>query len=83
VAASVKPIHFREDGTAVGFRWRYWVPAFLNPREMLLKPMTYHYHSKILRLCLLAIGVPDSAAKKHLGRRAAPQAGKERGALEV
>jgi len=41
--------------------------------------MTYHYHSTRLRLRLMAAGVPDWAAKMHLGRRAAVQTGNERG----
>ena len=83
VASGVKPIHFREAGTAVGFRSWYRMLAFPSPRGGLLKPMTYQYHSTSLRLRLMAAGVPDWAAKTQLGRRAAAQAGKERGASEA
>jgi len=82
VVAGVKKIHFRKASTAVSFHSCYRVLAFPSPRGGLLKPMMYHHDSTNLKLRLMAAGISDWVAKTHLGRRAAAQAGKERGAWE-
>lgn len=81
-AAGVEPRHIREAGDGVGF-WE-WLRGlvFPAPQGGRMKAMSYRYHKDSLRKTLTAPGLPDWSAKTHLGRRAAAQAGKERGVSE-
>ncbi|KAK1860159.1 hypothetical protein I4F81_002748 [Pyropia yezoensis] len=83
LAAGVRPAHFREAGTDVGWRvWYRWL-LFPAPNGGILKAMSYRYHNDAMRPVLMAQGVPDWAAKTHLMRKAAAQAGRQRGASEA
>lgn len=80
--AGVRPVHFREAGKTIGFWEWYRCLVFPGPNGGARKPMSYRYHNDNLKRVMMAAGVPDWAAKTHLCRRAAAQAGKERGAAE-
>lgn len=82
LAAGVRPAHFREAGEPTGFRLWYRCLVVPGPNGGTQKPISYRYHNENLKKVMMAAGVPDWAAKTHLCRRAAAQAGKERGAAE-
>jgi len=82
VAAGVRPAHFREAGTDVGFcEWQRCLVVPGSDGDQ-TKAMSYRYHNDRLGKVLMAQGVPDWAAKTRLGRRAVAQMGKQRGAVE-
>lgn len=82
MAAGVRPAHFRQAGEATGFHQWYRCLMFVGPDGDAEKPMSYRYHNDNLKKVMMAAGVPDWAAKIHLCRRAAAQAGKEQGVAE-
>lgn len=81
-AAGVRPDNYREAGMAFGFRLWYRLLMFLSPRGGLFKEMMYMYHNDNMSKVMMAMGVPDWAAKTHICRRAAAQRGTEAGASE-
>jgi len=78
-AAGVQSRHFREAGNTYGFRRWYRVLVVPSATGGPLKAMSYEYHNSHLKAVMMAAGIPDWAAKTHLGRKAAAQKAKERG----
>jgi len=81
-AAGVQFRHFREAGNTYGFRRWYRVLVVPNATGGPLKPMSYEYHNSHLKGVMMAAGIPDWAAKTHLGRQAAARKAKERGVAD-
>jgi len=71
IAAGVKPAHFQEAGTDVGFREWQRCLVVPSPNGDHMKAMSYRYHNDPLGKVLMAQGVPDWASRTHLGRCAA------------
>jgi len=81
-AAGVESRHFREAGNTYSFRRWYRVMVEPSASGGALKAMSYEYQNSHRKAVRMAAGMPDLAAKTHLGRKVAAQKVKERGVAD-